>query len=93
MPAPTADAVGELIHSVAEAHHAAFIETDGADPDWPIWYARHLVDDLNAMLGTSIVTSDLIYLLVTADRQQSAEAPGANWPAWYGRFFLSRYFG
>jgi len=91
MPAPTPQAIGEMIHSVAEAHHQAFIETDGADPDWPIWYSEHLVDNLNAALGTSMTKSELIYLLISAEREQFARAPGANWPVYYGRFFTERY--
>jgi hypothetical protein len=27
---------------VREAHHQAYIETDSADPEWPLWYAEHL---------------------------------------------------
>src|SRR5215207_621925 len=31
-----------LFHEVGEAHHQAYIETDGADPEWPLWYADYL---------------------------------------------------
>ena len=93
MPTATPESIGQLIHSVAEAHHQAFIATDGADPDWPIWYAEHLVDDLNAMLGSSMTQSELIYLMISAEREQAARAPGGNWPAYYGRFFVDRYGG
>ena len=30
-----------LFHEVGEAHHQAYIETDGADPEWPLWYADY----------------------------------------------------
>lgn len=91
MPDPTPASIGELVQSVAEAHHQAFIEVDGADPDWPIWYAEHLVDDLNALLGASMTTSELVYLLISADREQTTIAPGSSVPGFYGRFFASRY--
>jgi hypothetical protein len=35
-----ADLTGQLealFHEVAKAHHQAYIETDGADPEWPLW--------------------------------------------------------
>ena len=31
-----------LFREVGEAHHQAYIETDGADPEWPLWYAEYL---------------------------------------------------
>ena len=32
----------ELLRETGHAHHAAFAATDGADPDWSIWYAEYL---------------------------------------------------
>ena len=32
----------DLFREAGHAHHAAFAATDGADPDWPIWYADYL---------------------------------------------------
>jgi hypothetical protein len=32
----------ELFRETGEAHHQAYIETDGADPEWPLWYADYL---------------------------------------------------
>jgi hypothetical protein len=37
----------ELFREVGKAHHQAFIETDGADPEWPLWYANFLQGRLN----------------------------------------------
>ena len=36
----------ELFREVGEAHHQAYIETDGDDPEWPLWYADYLRDKL-----------------------------------------------
>jgi hypothetical protein len=27
----------DLFHEVGEAHHQAYIETDGVDQEWPLW--------------------------------------------------------
>src|SRR5215208_7014498 len=35
-----------LFHEVGEAPHQAYIETDGADPEWPLWYADYLRERL-----------------------------------------------
>lgn len=32
----------EALEETAAAHHDAFRATDGVDPQWPSWYARHL---------------------------------------------------
>ena len=32
----------DLLLEAGRAHHAAFAATDGADPDWSIWYADYL---------------------------------------------------
>ena len=39
-----------LFHEVGEAHHRAYIETDGADPEWPLWYADYLRERLEELL-------------------------------------------
>ena len=42
--------LAELFKKTGQAHHQAFIETDGEDPDWPIWYANYLGDRLTPFL-------------------------------------------
>ena len=44
---------GNPLKEVAKAHHQAFVETDGEDPDWPIWYAGELLEDLRSSRATS----------------------------------------
>jgi hypothetical protein len=86
------DKLASLLHQTAEDHHVAYKETDGVDPDWSIWYAGHLLEQgFDKMLEATILKSDLIYLLVMADKQQMAEAPGAKWERYYADFFISRY--
>lgn len=83
----------ELFKETGEAHHEAFIDVDGADDEWPSWYAEHMHKRLCALLRAEFTRSELIYLLVLADRERGLRAPGAEWTAYYGRFFLARYGG
>jgi hypothetical protein len=84
--------LANLLHQTAEDHHVAYRETDGVDPDWSIWYAGHLLErGLESILDATLLKSDLIYLLVLADKQQMMEAPGAHWERYYADFFISRY--
>ena len=81
-----------LLHQTSEDHHVAFKATDGVDPDWSIWYADHLLElGLEKLLDARLLKSDLIYLLVLADKEQSREAPGAHWERYYADFFIRRY--
>jgi hypothetical protein len=84
--------LADLFHQTAEDHHVAYQATNGVDPDWSIWYADHLRErGLEKLLDATLLKSDLIYLLVLADKQQNAEAPGAHWERYYADFFISRY--
>ena len=84
--------IATLLHQTAEDHHVAFQETDGVDPDWSIWYAGHLLENgFERLLDAQLLKSDLIYLLVLADKQQMSEAPGAHWENYYADFFVNRY--
>jgi NAD(P)H-hydrate epimerase len=80
-----------LLHEAGEAHHQAYAATDGADADWPIWYAEYLRDRLAGLLNASFSKSELVYLLISLDREVQRVAPGCNWRAYYARLLLERY--
>ena len=82
----------KLQNKKTEDHHVAFKATDGVDPDWSIWYAEHLLErGIEKLLDAKLLKSDVIYLLVLADKQQISEAPGAHWENYYANFFVDRY--
>jgi hypothetical protein len=80
-----------LFHEVGGAHHQAYIETDGADPEWPLWYADYLRERLGALLDASFTKSELVHMLVLVANEQPLRAPGANWARYYARFFIRLY--
>lgn len=73
----------EIIAAAGPAHHAAFASTDGEDPEWPLWYADYLIDDVSDALGVQLTRSRLTYLLVDMDRQLSGAATDTPWPQYY----------
>jgi hypothetical protein len=81
----------ELFRETGEAHHQAYIETDGADPEWPLWYAEYLRERLGPLLDANFTQSELVYLLILVANEQPLNAPGANWARYYARFFTERY--
>jgi hypothetical protein len=90
--AAVAKTLADLLHQTSEDHHIAFKETDGVDPDWSIWYAGRLLEKgIEKMLDATLLKSDLIYLLVGADKEINRTAPGAKWEAWYADYLITRY--
>ena len=77
-----------LFREVGQKHHEAFLETDGIDPEWPLWYADLLMDKLPALLGTDLTKSELVYLLVHLDKEQSHQAPDMPYAEFFARQYL-----
>ncbi len=80
-----------LFQEVGQKHHEAYLETDGVDPEWPLWYADWLMDKLPALLGTNLTKSELVYLLVQLGKEQPHQAPDMPWPRFYAKFFVEQY--
>ncbi len=81
----------ELFRETGRAHHTAFADTDGADPEWPIWYAEHLQAPIADALGTPFTKSQLVYCVMDADFEQTARSPESNWHEFYAEQFIERY--
>lgn len=84
------DDIAELLVQTGHAHHEAFAATDGADPDWPIWYAEYARDRFAERFGMDFTRSQLIYCLIKADIEHQARAPDSNWSQFYAQEFLER---
>jgi hypothetical protein len=81
----------DLFRETGSAHHHAYLAADGADPDWPIWYAGYIQSGLNQLLGSDLTRSELVYLIVMVEKERAAHSPAAAWPDYYADFFLQRY--
>ncbi len=77
--------LAHLLLETGHAHHQAYLATDGADPEWPIWYAAYLQEALNDLLGQALTQSEIVYLLVGLSKQHLAEAPTTPWHEFYAR--------
>ena len=84
-------ALVSLLRESGPAHHQAYIETDGDDPDWPIWYAEFLQDRLNAIMDTNFTKTQLIVLVVELDQLYRSASPASDWPTFYAEQLLERY--
>jgi hypothetical protein len=66
----------------------SFLDTDGDDPEWPLWYAKYLEDRLAPFLAAPLTRSRLVFCLIGADDEHRAADPDAPWPEYYARRFL-----
>ena len=85
--------IAAILRDAAETHHVVYQIVDGTDPDWASWYADWLLDlsPLPDVLGTRPVRSELVWLLVDADRRYTAEQPDQPWETVYAQRLLSHF--
>ena len=76
-----------LFVDTGHKHHQAYIESDGADAEWPLWYAAHLQTRLWDGLGRLLSRREIVYLLVKGDLEAQASDDPSDWPAVYARLF------
>ena len=89
----TLEQISALLHEAGETHHRVFRIVDGADDDWASWYAWWLINlsELPDLLDAKPVPSELVYLLVSLDKQYTAEAPGQPWETYYASQILRHF--
>ncbi|HVN53150.1 MAG TPA: hypothetical protein VMT46_02385 [Anaerolineaceae bacterium] len=80
-----------LFRESGHAHHQAFISADGADPEWPLWYANYLHDHINAIMKAAFTRSKLVQMILNAADDQEINAPQADWTEYYADYFLKHY--
>ena len=87
------ESISRLLHEAGETHHRVFRIVDGADDDWASWYADWLVNlsELPDVLGLKPVRSELTYLLVSLDKQYTAEPPAEPWEDYYARRIIDHF--
>jgi len=77
--------LADLLTETGQAHHRAYLDTDGVDPEWASWYSPYLQTRLGERLGRTVTRSELIYLLLKAQREHDAAEDGYAWPLFYAR--------
>jgi len=79
--------ISEPLHEAAETHHRVYRIVDGADPDWASWYGDWLIglSELPQLLDRPPIRSELVYMLVSLDKQFTAEDSGERGEDFYAR--------
>ena len=81
--------LADLLEKTGQAHHQAFIKTEGHDPEWAIWYASHLQKDISSILNKNFTKSKIVYELVRL--AETADVEGKFWPEVYADELMERY--
>jgi NAD(P)H-hydrate epimerase len=82
------DELERLLDDAGERHHRAYEESDGADPEWPLWYATDVQARLWDRGGRLPTRSELVYLLVAAERAYRTSDGSEPWARAYARAIL-----
>ncbi len=85
------DDVAMLLARTATAHHEAFIQVDGADDDWSLWYATYLQQPLSQRLGRHLSRIEIARGLVELNEDMLARRSDADWKQVYAEGLVDRY--
>ena len=80
--------LAELLMDTGQRHHDAFIATDGADPEWPLWYADYLSGRIDQYVDAEPTKSKIIQCLMNAADAHAAHGPNDPWPSFYANYIL-----
>jgi NAD(P)H-hydrate epimerase len=89
-PTITVDELAELLRQTGGHHHQAFLESDGADPEWALWYAAYLQAHLWDRGGSLPSRSQLVHLLMSVAEEHAASGPNTPWPEAYAASLLDK---
>ena len=83
--------LAKLLEEAGKKHHAAFIKADGVDPEWALWYAGYVQSRFWDAAGRIPTRSELVYLLIGAERAHGASGDDGPWPPFYARYILAEF--
>ncbi|MFZ0545913.1 MAG: hypothetical protein WAM60_10775 [Candidatus Promineifilaceae bacterium] len=83
--------IADLLLETGQAHHQAYLETDGADPEWPLWYAEYLQEKLGRLLDHEFTRSELTYQIVHLDKAYTSRARIKTWAEFYAQELIEAY--
>lgn len=81
--------LAELLREAGRAHHQAFAATNGADPQWPTWYAEFLAPRLRDLLGRSVPVAELARCLEQWHHAHASSMSAEDWAEFYARSLVT----
>ena len=91
MTSDTVEQIATVLAAAGPAHHTAYIETDGDDPEWPLWYAEHVIEYLRTILQRpGLTVSRVVWAFVDSDESHRRDAPDTPWHGHYAERFADQ---
>ncbi len=81
--------LAELLIQTGHHHHQAYLDSDGVDPEWPLWYAGYLQSQMWDRAGTVPTRSQLVHLLLSGEAQLAETNGDVPWPQFYAGVILA----
>lgn len=95
-PNPPKDVITKLtslLNQTGEAHHKAFISTNGNDEHWAKWYAEYLINHhIEQLLKVQISTQKLEQLIQKANKKLLSESKKSTWQKYYAQHLTNHFF-
>ena len=76
-----------LFGEAGSAHHRAFIQVNGEDDAWALWYANYLCERLGILLNRTFEPTELADTLERLETGRKAYGIG-NWARYYAESFV-----
>lgn len=84
----SADRLAELLMETGRQHHSAFSDSDGDDPEWPLWYAEYLAGRIDEHMNATPTRSQIVQWLMNAADAHAVDDSDEAWPSFYAMFIL-----
>ena len=81
--------LADLLMETGHHHHQAYIDSDGVDPEWALWYAGYLHARMWDRAGALPTRSQLIYLLLRGEMELAEAGTDTPWPQYYAGIILT----
>ena len=83
--------IKSLFSNTERAHQEEVIEPWKKDPEWPLWYARHMKIKLEEILGRHFTVGELVYLLVSAESSHKKFSPDTERTDFYAKYLFEKH--
>ena len=88
----TVETLAALIMKAGHSHHEAYMDSDGIDPEWALWYSGFLQANLFGLVEKIPTRSALIHMLVQGEKDHPVDVT-PEWPAAYAADMLPQITG
>ena len=80
-----------LFNETERAHQEEAAISFKGDPEWPLWYAKHMKLRLEEILDRHFTVGELVCLLISAENTHKKNSPDSEWTDFYAKYLLDKH--